>query len=193
MTKGEGRLVLVVGPSGAGKDTLIAGARDALAADPRFVFPERLITREALPEAEAHDTISRDGFAQLMAEGRYALAWEAHGLGYVIPIDVAEAVAEGQVAVCNGSRGIVPEALARFPGTHVVHVDADRSVRAQRLMARGRETGEEIACRLARAVPDFDVDVPVTEVDNSGSVAEGIAAFTAALEQIAGAAQRETE
>lgn len=176
-----GRFVLVVGPSGAGKDTLMAGARERLADDRRFVFPERLITRDALPEAEIHGTISKDSFAQMLAEGRYALAWEAHGLGYVIPATVAEQVAEGRVAVCNASRQIIPEALSRFADTHVLYIDADRSVRAKRLAARGRETENEIAARLEREAPHLDSNVPMTRIDNSGAVEHGIAAFVAAL------------
>jgi ribose 1,5-bisphosphokinase PhnN len=43
---GPGKLVLVVGPSGAGKDTLLSLARAACADDPTIVFVQRLVTRE---------------------------------------------------------------------------------------------------------------------------------------------------
>jgi len=46
-TIGPGRLVLVVGPSGAGKDTLIGLARAASADAGDIVFPRRVVTREA--------------------------------------------------------------------------------------------------------------------------------------------------
>ena len=182
-----GRFVLVVGPSGAGKDTLIAGAREHLADDARFIFPERLITRDSMPEAEVHGTIGFDTFAQMMAEGRYALAWEAHGLGYVIPTEVAEQVAAGSIAICNASRRIVDAALSRYPGTHVIVVDADIEVRAARLAGRGRESAEDIAQRLAREVPPLPESASVSHVGNSGAVGDGIARFVALLDALADA------
>lgn len=180
-----GCLVLVVGPSGAGKDTLIAGARAALGADRRFVFPERLVTRAAVPEAERHGTIDRAGFDRLRVDGAATLCWEAHGLGYVIPIAAAEAVAEGRIAVCNASRAVVAEALWRYPGARVVVVDARADIRAARLAARGRESAADIAARLARAAPEVNQLAFATVVDNSGPVADGVAAFVAALQTIA--------
>ena len=57
-----GVLVLVVGPSGAGKDTLMDAARAGLAADPRYRFARRLITRPAMAGAEDHDSCDEAGF-----------------------------------------------------------------------------------------------------------------------------------
>ncbi|GLR90973.1 hypothetical protein GCM10007857_76890 [Bradyrhizobium iriomotense] len=44
MTSARGHLVLVVGPSVAGKDTLIDFARAQLQSDPDFHFARRVIT-----------------------------------------------------------------------------------------------------------------------------------------------------
>ncbi len=55
-------LVLVVGPSGAGKDTLIAKAHDALRDDLRFTFVRRVVTRNAVAALEDHTTMDEAAF-----------------------------------------------------------------------------------------------------------------------------------
>ena len=102
-----GALVLVVGPSGAGKDTLMGAAKSALADDPAFVFARRVITRDAVAELEDHDTIDRAGFDAAKARGQFALTWEAHGLCYGIPSAIDDDIAEGRTVVMNGSRGML--------------------------------------------------------------------------------------
>ena len=57
---GPGRLVLVVGPSGAGKDTLLDLARAMLRNDASVVFSRRVVTRAAA--GEPHDTMDPDAF-----------------------------------------------------------------------------------------------------------------------------------
>jgi phosphonate metabolism protein PhnN/1,5-bisphosphokinase (PRPP-forming) len=178
-----GRLVLVVGPSGAGKDTLLAAGKAALAGDPRFVFPRRAVTRPAMAALEDHDSVTPEAFAAARAAGAYALDWEAHGLGYGLPVRLVDDIAAGRVVVCNGSRAMVNAAQAKFPGTQVLLIEATPEVRAQRLAGRGRESAGEIAARLGREVPE--VPPGAVRIDNSGELADGIARFVTALRSLA--------
>src|SRR5262249_18718384 len=103
---GPGRLILVVGASGAGKDTLISGARPACAGDPSVVFPRRTVTRRSTA-AEDHDTMPAEDFRHAVAAGRFALWWEAHGHSYGIPASVDDDIRASRTVVCNVSRTIV--------------------------------------------------------------------------------------
>lgn len=174
-------LVLVVGPSGAGKDTLMEGARAALAGDGRFVFATREITRPAGAGGEAHVEVSEVEFLSRRAEGHYALSWGAHGLFYGIP---AAAIGAGEVVVANVSRSVLAEAAARF-AAKVLLITAPLPVLAARLAARGRESAADIAARLAREMV-LPEGLEVAEVMNDGSVAEGVAKVVAVLREAAG-------
>jgi ribose 1,5-bisphosphokinase len=176
-------LVLVVGPSGAGKDTLIEGARAALAGDPRFRFVRRVITRPADAGGEAHEAVTPAEFAARRAAGGFALAWRAHGLDYGIPADIAEDLAAGRVVIANVSRAVLAEAAARFP-VRVLEITAPAEVLAARLAARGRETASDIAQRLARQVP-LPAGLAVERVVNDATPEAGVAAVRAALTRAA--------
>lgn len=182
----EGALALVVGPSGAGKDTLLAAARAALAGDPRFVFPRRVVTREAMAELEDHDTLDHNGFNLEKLRGAFALDWEAHGLCYGIPASVEDDMAAGRVVVVNTSRKVIELALEKYPRCFVLLVTATPEVRAIRLSGRGRETAQEVAARLAREGAPIPAGVDAVTIDNSSTLAEGIANFTDALKRLAG-------
>ena len=174
-------LVLVVGPSGAGKDTLLAAAQQALADDPRFRFVRRVITRPADAGGEAHEAVTPDEFARR----EFALQWHAHGLSYGIP---ADAVTDGDIAVANVSRTIIADASRRFP-VRVIEVTAPSHVLAARLASRGRESVTDVAQRLARSVA-MPSHVTVETVMNDASPEEGVARFIAALNRAASAAAR---
>lgn len=178
-----GTLVLVVGPSGAGKDTLIGAAKAALASDSGYAFPRRVVTREAVAALEDHDSISMEDFALQERNGAYALSWEAHGLRYGLPVSLVADLAAGRTVVLNASRAMIATALAKFPRTKVVLIEASRAVRAVRLAGRGRETEADIAERL-----DREVRAPMPDairIDNSGALAEGSDRFLAALKALA--------
>ena len=180
-----GVLVLVIGPSGVGKDTLIGGARKALDGDKRFSFVRRLVTRPADIDLEDHVSLDILEFARAEAAGRFALTWQAHGLDYALPLGVDTDLALGRVVVANISRHAVPQAIVKYPLCRVVQVSAEISLRAERLARRGRENRDQIVARLARegaALPD---NVMPIVIDNSSSVGIGVTAFVMALRQIA--------
>lgn len=161
-----GGFVLVVGPSGAGKDTLIGLAQRALADDGRFVFPRRLITRPSSPW-EDHDALDPSVFERAAAAGRFCLAWHAHGLSYAIPAEALAVARHGQVGILNVSRQVVEEARRRLPNVAVVEVTAPVQVLAQRLAIRARETDGEVRARLERSREIGEVRADLTIVNAS--------------------------
>lgn len=177
----EGRLHLVVGPSGAGKDSLIAGAAAALAGAGGFFFPARDITRPADAGGENHVAVSSADFARRRAAGDYALSWEAHGLCYGIPISIDAALSAGAHVIVNASRGVIEPARARYPRLCVLHITAPIDVLAARIAARGREQAADVAARLSRAGIGTPQGPDVIEICNDGALDEAIAAFIAAI------------
>lgn len=180
-----GTLVLVVGPSGAGKDTLIDAARAELSGDRRFFFPRRAVTRTAMVELEDHDSVEPAEFSRQKQRGAYALDWEAHGLCYGVPASIDAALVAGQVVVVNTSRRVISRAIEKYPDCRVLHVTADPAVRAARLTGRGRESVGQVAARLQREGASLPAGATVVEIDNSGALPDGIGRFVGALKAIA--------
>jgi phosphonate metabolism protein PhnN/1,5-bisphosphokinase (PRPP-forming) len=98
---GRGTLVLVVGPSGVGKDSVIAGAAERFRGDPRILFPRRLITRPVEAGGEPHVALSPAEFAARRDAGGLMLHWSAHGLDYGLPQAAAAELVAGRTVVAN--------------------------------------------------------------------------------------------
>jgi ribose 1,5-bisphosphokinase len=179
---GCGALVVVVGPSGAGKDSLIDGARAMLSENPRFFFPRRVITRTA-DRSEDHESITAQDFASAEQRGEFFLSWSAHGLSYGIPAEVAERLRDGQVVVCNVSRTVIEAARQRSTQAFVVLVTAPAVLRAERLAARRREL--TIGERLDRTVADFDAANADFELENSTTIEAAVQRLTDYLQRVA--------
>lgn len=177
-----GALILIVGPSGAGKDTLIAGARAALSGDRSFVFPTRFITRGGDAGGEAHMPLEREEFQQMSQGGFFSLEWEAHGLRYGIPSSIRDDLARGRSVVVNVSRTILAEARERFAAVRVIEVTASAEILSERLASRGREDGAAIEGRLARADYAIPQGLALTTIENDGAPDEGIRRFLTALQ-----------
>ncbi|WP_321867810.1 phosphonate metabolism protein/1,5-bisphosphokinase (PRPP-forming) PhnN [Paraburkholderia tropica] len=188
-----GVFFFVVGPSGAGKDTLIDAARAALP-DARFVYATRYITRPSGAPGENHIGITESEFAAAEAAGKFVITWDAHDLRYGLPIELKEAVEAGHHVIANGSRAIIASLIGKVPNLVVVEVTAPVNVLAKRIAGRGRETEAQIAARLARTVSAAPDGVRTIRVMNDSTPEIGARRFIATIEAIAGeppqAAQR---
>jgi ribose 1,5-bisphosphokinase len=167
---GPGRLILVVGPSGAGKDTLIGLARAACAADHEIVFPRRVVTREATA-FEDNEQVSFEAFRQARGRGEFAVHWEAHGHGYGLPRAIDDDIRAGRTVIANVSRTVIEAMRRGYADVVVVSITAPPEILGQRLAARARSSDGKITSRLSRAVDDAAAAPDVT-ITNVGS-AEG--------------------
>ncbi len=158
------RVVAVVGPSGVGKDSLIAALA---AAEPAMRPLRRVVTRPA-DGTEPFRSVTSDRFDAMEAENAFALSWGAHGLRYGVPRSEIEALGPGETGLVNLSRGVLNRAGASLPRLAVLSVTAPAAVLARRLATRGREDEAAIAARLARPAPEFPAGLPVLTLDNGG-------------------------
>lgn len=169
------RLIVVVGPSGAGKDSVLkawAGMRDP--GGPQVHLAQRVITRPADGGAERHEAVSRDDFAALQAAGAFATAWQAHGLHYGVRHHALAALAAGGWVVLNSSRAHLPTLRQQAPGLSVVEITAPPAVLAQRLVGRGREDAVAVSARLQRQAPAVQAELTLVNDSSLHEVAQGL-------------------
>lgn len=165
------RLYYVMGASGAGKDSLLAYARERLAGEP-VLFAHRYITRASDAGGENHVALTDDEFGARVDRGLFALHWDSHGCRYGLGIEIDAWMAAGCNVVMNGSRGHLAQAVARYGDRlHLVEITVDPEVRAARLASRGREAGEALAKRVAHQVEwTPPAGVALTRIANDGEL-----------------------
>ena len=166
----QGRLVCVVGPSGAGKDTLLSYALEHQQPGYAFLVAHRYITRPPEEGGENHVAVSGRVYALMRDRGCFALHWRSHGNGYGVGREIDLWMDQGLTVVMNGSRAHLEQAAQRYEGLVPVLIRVDEEVLLERLRQRGRETDEEIRDRVERS-SRLEVDHPrLCTIDNSGDL-----------------------
>jgi len=181
----SGTLVYVMGPSGAGKDSLMAYARRSMntayaltwntLAGARqhlrpVLFARRYITRPADAAGERHYPLTPEQFQRRQDQGGFSLSWDSHGCRYGIGAEIDTSLAQQAVVVLNGSRQYLPAAMKKYPQLLPVLVSARPEALRHRLEKRGRETSADIDERLAGACMNMPDIVGLIRLDNSGAL-----------------------
>ena len=174
-----GRLIAVVGPSGVGKDSVMAGLAAAL---PALHLVRRVITRDPGLGGEDFDATTPEAFEAAAQDGAFCLHWSAHGLRYGIPAQVRRDVANGADCLANLSRGALTEAASVFPRLLVLDITATPETLARRLAGRGRESATEISARLAQAAKPLPPGLTVVTIPNDGPLQDAVARALTALQ-----------
>ena len=89
---------------------------------------------------------------------------------------------QGRDVLFNGSREAMVQAAQLYPDLTVIRICAPSQVLMERLLARGRETREQIEARIARASFDLPSSLKVIHIRNDGALAPAVQHFLAALQ-----------
>ena len=188
-------IILVTGPSGSGKDSLLRHARAHFSAK-RLAFARRYITRP--PDSnEDNYFVDEAGFQCLQNNSFFISTWQAHNNCYGIPWSEYRLAQTAQGAgcqhaalLCSISRTAVADFEHRFQQVYTVLVNVPPEILAKRLRVRGRETEAQAALRLERASLPLQAR-ELVHFDNSAPLAESACRFIALLESILGPGQNE--
>ena len=188
----DGALIYVMGPSGAGKDSVLGRARALLPAEAPVAFAHRYITRPHEVGGENHIALSRAEFAVRRAHGLFAYHWHAHGNDYGVGREIHDWRAAGMTVVVSGSRDHFQRAGGLDSLARPVLITASPERLQQRLASRGRESALEAAERLDRA-DAYAIDDPrLVTIVNDGALDDAARAFVTLLSRLgwSGAARR---
>jgi ribose 1,5-bisphosphokinase len=179
-----GPLVYVMGPSGAGKDSVMGRARALLQADAPVVFAHRYVTRPIEAGGENHIALSPPEFALRRTHGLFAFHWQAHGNDYGIGREIYAWRNAGLTVVVSGSREHFQKVAGVDDDTHPVLITASAERLAERLAARGREDAKAAAARIGRSEAYEVTDYRLVTIVNDGMLEAAAEAFVSLLARL---------
>ncbi len=163
----ETRIILIVGPSGAGKDTLINAVRGKVDAN----IVTRYITRPP-DEFEQNYYVDKDAFLILKQNDFFFITWEAHSNFYGIPLNQIER----GINIISVSRTVISKFEEKFEDTITVEITAPKELIVKRLIKRHRESKKEIEKRLERYFIEIKAKKLIT-FENKEKLSESIKKF----------------
>ena len=145
----NGQLIVVVGPSGSGKDTLL---KKAIKKIPNSILVKRYITRKKDNNNEDHYSISVKNFQDKISKKCFFVYWKAHGFSYGIPLKEIKKIEHGKTIIFNGSRKILFKIKQKVNNVKIINIIAPLTLIKKRLINRAREDKKSINKRIKRKI-----------------------------------------
>lgn len=172
-----GKVVILSGPSGVGKDTVIDAWKEA---NPNVERVVAYTTRKPRPGEEdgiAYHFVSREEFDRKAANGDFLEFKEVHGNGYATPLtDLRQMLEQGKVAILKidvqgalTAMDVLPEAVTVFlmpPSTDELR---------RRMHQRGTEDATAMETRLRNALGEIELSKHYAHLVVNEDVAQVVA------------------
>jgi len=176
-----GILVLVVGNSGSGKDSIISEVVKRFPSNLNVIqLTQRYITRPS-SETEDNIAITPEVFKEMSRQKKFALEWHIYDLDYGVPIDIDDWLKKGHPVIVNVSRTIVKKARSIYRNILVVFISVPFDITLKRVKERARESGKLLQERIQRARDNQTFPEADVIVDNSGELEIAIDQFLSYL------------
>ncbi|MBX3118344.1 MAG: guanylate kinase [Fimbriimonadaceae bacterium] len=152
-----GKLVILSGPSGVGKDTVINAWRDA---NPRVERVVAYTTRQPrpgeIPDVDYH-FVSVERFHKLAASGAFLEHKEVHGNFYATPLtDMETMLAEGKIAILKiDVQGALAVMELRADAISVFILPPSELELRRRIEGRGQDSPDVIEKRMRNALGEI--------------------------------------
>lgn len=175
--KFPGTLILVVGNSASGKDSIISGVINKYPSDLKQIYaPKRFITRPP-SEFEKNISISTQDFKEMDKKDKFALKWHIYELDYGISKEIEYYLKNGHPVIINVSRTIVKQAREKYANIKVIFIEVPFKITYQRIKDRKRESEDLLKQRIERARKNQKFPEADFNIDNSGDLDDAINLF----------------
>ncbi|MHA1193134.1 MAG: phosphonate metabolism protein/1,5-bisphosphokinase (PRPP-forming) PhnN [Promethearchaeota archaeon] len=172
-----GCLILIVGNSGSGKDSIMKGVKEKFPSELKgLCLTQRFITRPS-SDTEDNFAVTPVEFKKMALKGRFALEWHIYGLDYGVPIEIDDWLEKGHLVLVNVSRSIVKEARDIYQNIKVVFIEVPFEITLKRIKERARESEERLEERIQRAKNNQNFPDADYIVDNSEDLEDAIDQF----------------
>lgn len=168
------KIILIVGASGVGKDTLLKAIQNDIKAN----FITRYITR--VPDNnESNYYIGKDDFLYLKKSDFFVSSWEAHGNIY----GISKIPIKDGLNIISISREAIKDFENTFEDVTTIEIGIPKEMLYERLKSRGRENEEAIQKRIQRSEQKIEAKNYIY-FDNSQPKNKSIAKFTQLIETL---------